>query len=320
MKKTVLTLAVMALALLTLTGCNAKKERRYVTRTITNPVLAGFYPDPSVTRGADGYYMVNSTFGYFPGIPIFYSADLTGWEQIGHVLHRPEQVQFDKLRLSNQGIYAPAIEYHEGTYYVACTEVVGRGNYIVKATHPAGPWSDPYLLPEVNGIDPSLFFDDDGKVYLVYNSDAPDNNPLWDGHCTIRMVEMDMKTMKVKSEPLILVNGGVDIDERPLLPLRRRGRDGGEPQPGDLPQRCNHRALPPLGEEPHIDATPSGPGEEQPHHQHRTYRHDTGPGGQLVGFLPRMPPLRRGSLQHGEGDLHGAGGMGGWMAGDQPRP
>ena len=216
MKKTVLTLAVMALALLTLTGCNAKKERRYVTRTITNPVLAGFYPDPSVTRGADGYYMVNSTFGYFPGIPIFYSADLTGWEQIGHVLHRPEQVQFDKLRLSNQGTYAPAIEYHDGSYYVACTEVVGRGNYIVKATHPAGPWSDPYLLPEVNGIDPSLFFDDDGKVYLVYNSDAPDNNPLWDGHCTIRMVEMDMKTMKVKSEPLILVNGGVDIDEQPV--------------------------------------------------------------------------------------------------------
>lgn len=203
-------------ALLFLTACTSKEEKRFVTRTIHNPVLTGFYPDPSVTRGADGYYMVNSTFGYFPGIPIFYSPDLTGWKQIGHVLHRPEQVQFTDLRLANQATYAPAIEYHDGTYYVACTEVVGRGNYIVKATDPAGPWSEPFLLPEVQGIDPSLFFDEDGRAWLVYNSGAPDNNPLWDGHCTIRLVEMDMETMQVISEPVILVNGGVNIDEKPV--------------------------------------------------------------------------------------------------------
>lgn len=201
--------------LLLLTTCTTKKENRFVTRTIHNPVLAGFYPDPSVTRGADGYYLVNSTFGYFPGIPIFYSPDLTGWKQIGHVLHRPEQVQFDERKLANQATYAPAIEYHDGTYYVACTEVVGRGNYIVKATDPAGPWSEPFLLPEVQGIDPSLFFDEDGRAWLVYNSNAPDNNPLWDGHCTIRLVEMDIETMQVISEPVILVNGGVNIDEQP---------------------------------------------------------------------------------------------------------
>ncbi len=216
MKTERLAAVLLIVTLLLLTACTAKKENRFVTRTIHNPVLAGFYPDPSVTRGADGYYMVNSTFGYFPGIPIFYSPDLTGWKQIGHVLHRPEQVQFDERKLSNQATYAPAIEYHDGTYYVACTEVVGRGNYIVKATDPAGPWSEPFLLPEVQGIDPSLFFDEDGRAWLVYNSGAPDNNPLWDGHCTIRLVEMDMETMQVISEPVILVNGGVNIDKKPV--------------------------------------------------------------------------------------------------------
>lgn len=216
MKTERLAAVLLIVTLLLLTACTAKEENRFVTRTIHNPVLAGFYPDPSVTRGAEGYYMVNSTFGYFPGIPIFYSPDLTGWKQIGHVLHRPEQVQFTDLRLANQATYAPAIEYHDGTYYVACTEVVGRGNYIVKATDPAGPWSEPFLLPEVQGIDPSLFFDEDGRAWLVYNSGAPDNNPLWDGHCTIRLVEMDMETMQVISEPVILVNGGVNIDEKPV--------------------------------------------------------------------------------------------------------
>ena len=216
MKTERLAAVLLIVTLLLLTACTAKKENRFVTRIIHNPVLAGFYPDPSVTRGADGYYMVNSTFGYFPGIPIFYSPDLTGWKQIGHVLHRPEQVQFDERKLANQATYAPAIEYHDGTYYVACTEVVGRGNYIVKATDPAGPWSQPFLLPQVQGIDPSLFFDEDGRAWLVYNSGAPDNNPMWDGHCTIRLVEMDMETMQVISEPVILVNGGVNIDEKPV--------------------------------------------------------------------------------------------------------
>src|SRR5690554_7251164 len=140
--------------------------------------------------------MVHSTFGYFPGIPIFYSPDLVSLEQIGHVLHRPEQVQFEGLGLSNQATFAPTIEYHEGTYYVACTEVWGRGNYVVTAQDPAGPWSDPIFFPEVSGIDPSLFFDEDGKVYLVYNSEAPDNSPLYEGHRTIRMFELDLATGK----------------------------------------------------------------------------------------------------------------------------
>ena len=205
-------------ALIFLAGsCVHPSDSRFESRMINNPVLPGFYPDPSITKGNDGYYMVHSTFGYFPGIPIFYSPDLVSWEQIGHVLHRPEQVQFEGLGLSNQATFAPTIEYHEGTYYVACTEVYGRGNYLVTAQDPAGPWSDPIFFPEVSGIDPSLFFDEDGKVYMVYNSEAPNNTPLYEGHRTIRMFELDLATGKVKGEePVILVNGGVDLSQQPV--------------------------------------------------------------------------------------------------------
>lgn len=211
-----LSLGLLALGFLA-GSCVHPDAGRFESRSINNPLLPGFYPDPSITRGEDGYYMVHSTFGYFPGIPIFYSPDLASWEQIGHVLHRPEQVQFEGLALGNQATYAPTIEYHEGTYYVACTEVYGRGNYLVTAQDPAGPWSDPIFFPEVSGIDPSLFFDEDGKVYMVYNSEAPNNTPLYEGHRTIRMFELDLEAGKVKGEePLILVDGGVDISQQPV--------------------------------------------------------------------------------------------------------
>ncbi|MCA1744457.1 MAG: family 43 glycosylhydrolase, partial [Bacteroidales bacterium] len=103
-----------------------------------------------------------------------------------------------------------------GTYYVAGTEVWGRGNFVVTAQHPSGPWSNPVFFPEVSGIDPSLFFDEDGKVYIIYNSDAPDNEPLYEGHRTIRLYELDMDEKAVVGAPIILVNGGVDISEQPV--------------------------------------------------------------------------------------------------------
>jgi xylan 1,4-beta-xylosidase len=196
--------------------CQEAGETRYEATTIVNPVLPGFYPDPSVCVGEDGYYMVNSTFGYFPGIPLFYSPDLVNWEQVGHVLDRSEQVEFEGLGLGNEAIYAPTIEYHNGIYYVACTEVRGRGNFVVTAQHPSGPWSNPVFFPEVSGIDPSLFFDEDGKVYMIYNSDAPDNAPLYEGHRTIRLFELNMNEKAVVGAPTILVNGGVDIRQQPV--------------------------------------------------------------------------------------------------------
>jgi xylan 1,4-beta-xylosidase len=136
-----------------------------------NPILAGFYPDPSLTRAGDDFYLVSSTFAYFPGIPIFRSRDLVSWTQIGSVIDRPGQLRFDSLGMS-RGVFAPTINYHAGTFYVLNTCVDCGGNYLVTATNPAGPWSDPTWLPEVGGIDPSIFFDDDGKAYVI-NNDAP---------------------------------------------------------------------------------------------------------------------------------------------------
>jgi xylan 1,4-beta-xylosidase len=179
-----------------------------------NPILAGFYPDPSLVKVGTDYYLVNSTFGYFPGIPIFHSKDLTTWNQIGHVLDRNEQLKLEGLGVT-RGIFAPAIKYHNGIFYVTCTLVDGGGNFVVTAINPAGPWSNPIWLPEVNGIDPSIFFDDD-KAYLIYNSDAPDNKPLYQGHRTIRMYEFDYKNLKVVGDNKILVNGGVDFSKKPI--------------------------------------------------------------------------------------------------------
>jgi xylan 1,4-beta-xylosidase len=182
--------------------------------TITNPILAGFYPDPSVLKVGTDYYLINSTFSYFPGIPVFHSKDLKNWKQIGNVISRPSQMNFMGHRMT-RGLFAPAISHHNGTYYVTCTLIDKGGNFIVTAKNPAGPWSDPTFLPEVKGIDPSLYIDEDGKAYILYNSDAPDYKPLYSGHRTIRMYEFDLKNLKVVGEEKILVNGGVDISKKP---------------------------------------------------------------------------------------------------------
>jgi len=180
-----------------------------------NPILSGFYPDPSITKVEDDYYLVHSTFSYFPGVPIFHSKDLVNWEQIGNILDRPEQLDLDGLGVS-RGIFAPTIEHHEGVFYMVTTLIDNGGNFVVTSNDPAGPWSDPVWLPEVSGIDPSLFFDDDGKAYIIYNSEAPDNKPLYDGHRTIRINEFDYKNLKTVGDNQILVNGGIDLSQKPV--------------------------------------------------------------------------------------------------------
>jgi len=180
----------------------------------TNPIMAGFYPDPSVTRVGEDYYLVNSTFAYFPGIPVFHSKDLKNWKQIGNVIDRPSQMTFFGDRTS-RGLFAPSINFYKGTYYITCTNIDKRGNFVMTAKKPEGPWSDPVWLPQVRGIDPSLFFDQD-KAYIVYNSDAPDNKPLYSGHRTIRTFQFDPINLKVIGEEVQLVNGGVDITKKPV--------------------------------------------------------------------------------------------------------
>jgi xylan 1,4-beta-xylosidase len=185
------------------------------TTTLVNPILTGFYPDPSVVKVGADYYLVNSTFSYFPGIPVFHSRDLKNWKQIGNVIDRATQMDFMGEKLT-RGLFAPAISYHNGTYYVTCTDIDHDGNFIVTAKNPAGPWSNPVRVPQVRGIDPSLYFDDDNKAYIIYNSDAPNHKPLYPGHRTIRMYEMDPVTLKVIGEEKQLVNGGVDLSKKPV--------------------------------------------------------------------------------------------------------
>lgn len=182
--------------------------------TFTNPILAGFYPDPSVTKVGTDYYLVNSTFAYFPGIPIFHSKDLKSWKQIANIIDRPSQMNFMGDGTS-RGLFAPSINYFKGTFYLTCTLIDRKGNFVMTAKNPAGPWSDPVWLPEVKGIDPSLFFDTD-KAYIVYNSDAPENKPLYSGHRTIRTYQFDPIKLQVLGEEVQLVNGGVDISKKPV--------------------------------------------------------------------------------------------------------
>lgn len=179
-----------------------------------NPVLPGFYPDPSIVRTGDDYYLVNSSFAYFPGIPIFHSKDLVNWTQIGNVMNRPSQMDLDSLGIS-RGIFAPTINYHDGTYYVICTLVDAGGNFLVTAEDPAGPWSDPIWLPKVGGIDPSMFFDDDGKVYIL-NNDAPKGEPKYQGHRAIWIQEYDPERQEIVGDKKMIVDGGVDISKEPI--------------------------------------------------------------------------------------------------------
>ncbi len=148
--------------------------------TYTNPVIPGFHSDPSVCRVGDDYYLITSTFEYFPGVPVFHSKDLVNWEQIGYCIHRKEQFP-DGLN-----IFAATIRYYEGTFYMITTTMKGRfGNFYVTATNPAGPWSNPVYI-EVGGIDPDLFWDEDGKSYVISSE--------------FKLYEINLKTGKLLTE------------------------------------------------------------------------------------------------------------------------
>ncbi|HEY7236386.1 MAG TPA: glycosyl hydrolase 115 family protein [Gemmatimonadaceae bacterium] len=190
------------------------RARRVGPNEYANPILAGFYPDPSITRAGDDYFLVSSSFSYFPGIPIFRSRDLLHWTQIGHVLDRPTQLALDGLGVS-RGIFAPTIRYHDGTFYLITTCVDCGGNFIVTATNPAGPWSEPIWLRDFDGIDPSLFFDDDGRAYIV-NNGPPAEPPRYPGHRAIWMQEYDVRAHRMIGPRAVIVNGGVDLSKKPI--------------------------------------------------------------------------------------------------------
>jgi len=134
---------------------------------VTNPVIPGFHPDPSICRVGDDYYLVCSSFEYFPGIPVFHSRDLVNWTQLGNALDRPGQLRLPADMPSSGGIYAPTLRHHDGRFWLIVTNVSDGGNLLFTATDPAGPWSDPVRLPGVPNIDPDLAWDEDGTCWCT---------------------------------------------------------------------------------------------------------------------------------------------------------
>jgi alpha-N-arabinofuranosidase len=174
-----------------------------------NPVIPGFHPDPSVCRVGRDYYLVTSSFEFFPGVPIFQSRDLVSWRKLGHVLERPSQLPLAGVAASG-GIWAPTLRHHDGVFYLTTTNVSAGGNFIVTARAPEGPWSEPVLVPQP-GIDPSLFFDEDGSVYYTTS------------HHGALQSSIDVKSGRLLTEPKVVWGGsGGQHPEGPHL-FRREG-------------------------------------------------------------------------------------------------
>jgi len=182
----------------------------------TNPVLSGGYPDPSICKVNDMFYLVNSSFEYFPGLPIHQSSDLINWELIGYGLDRKSQVSSVVNLMdvqSDGGIHAPSMRYKDGIYYIITTNVyydeilkkTNMVNFIITADNAAGPWSEPIHIEGAPGIDPDLFFDDDGRVWYVGNK-MPEN-PKFNGEGEIWLQELDMTKFELIGERYSLWKG-----------------------------------------------------------------------------------------------------------------
>ncbi|KQP56244.1 beta-xylosidase [Agreia sp. Leaf283] len=134
------------------------------------PILPGFYPDPTICRVGDDFYLATSSFEYFPGAPIFHSRDLVSWTQIGNILTTREQFRLTTPGPST-GIYGSTLRHHDGTFWFITTNVSDfeSGQVIVHADDPRGPWSEPVFVPDATGIDPDLSWDDDGQCFLTWH-------------------------------------------------------------------------------------------------------------------------------------------------------
>lgn len=187
-----------------------------MTYKLKNPIIPGYYPDPSIIRVEDDFYLACSSFEMSPGLPIFHSKDLAHWEQIANAIG-PENGFHMEKNCGVGGVMAPTLRYHKGTYYIINTNFADKGNYIITAKNPAGPWSKPHWLDDVPGIDASIFFDDDDKCYVMGTGDCWDNGAgqmergIW-------LAEFDIENFKLKSEPYTIFNSGLRNAPSPESP------------------------------------------------------------------------------------------------------
>ncbi len=203
--------------------CTLMSVLSFGQKKFINPILPGGYPDPSICRVDDDFYIVNSSFEYFPGLPIHHSKDLVNWQLIGHGLHRESQVSGAVNLIDvqeNGGIHAPTIRYNQGIYYIVTTNMYNQidpnkpngvrqnTNFIITATDPAGPWSEPHIIRDAPGIDPDLFFDDDGKVYFVGTHSPGDITA--NGIGAIWAQELDLKNWMLIGKRHSLWEGACD--------------------------------------------------------------------------------------------------------------
>jgi len=182
-----------------------------------NPIIKGSYPDPSICRVGDDFYIVNSSFEYYPGLPIHHSKDLVNWELVGYGLHREEQCT-GKMNLTdvqyNGGIHAPSIRYHNGKFYIITTNVYSPAeeepsemiNFIITSEKIEGPWSDPYIIKGAPGIDPDIIFDNE-KIWYV-GTHAPDD-PNFNGEGEIWLQELDSTNWSLTGERYFLWRGAL---------------------------------------------------------------------------------------------------------------
>lgn len=172
-----------------------------------NPILPGFNPDPSICRGDDGYYICCSSFTWFPGLPIYFSKDLVNWELVGHGLTDVKYISFDGMD-DTKGIWAPTLRQHDGKWYIfyCKAEATGYRMYYITASDPRGEWSAPKEVKGATGIDPSVFWDDDGRSYLLSNGREA-GRKYYSRQLSIWMQEINLETGTLTGDKRYLSTG-----------------------------------------------------------------------------------------------------------------
>lgn len=183
---------------------------------LRNPILRGFYPDPSICRKGEDYYLVTSTFEYFPAVPVFHSKDLAHWHQVGSCISDPTLIDLNGCR-SGKGIYAPTIRYNEydDTFYMITTLVHNdtysdNETFFMRAKNPAGPWYGKTVVSQAEGIDPSLFFEGEKAYYIGNMRPHPEDPTNLNRHVWID--EIDLATGRLEGKKRVVLKDGAVHD------------------------------------------------------------------------------------------------------------